>query len=808
MKLQAVTVCINYADYLECIAANRRHFDKWVIVTVKHDHRTIAVCKRFNLEYVISRVLRRDGKDFHAAYNKARVVNEGLVTLDQEGWVVVLDADVYLPRHFRDRLTSLPLTPGILYGMSGRKVCADYEMFEMLRECEPWDRFCERHSAVIGYFNLFSLEHTNNRYPETNRPCNGIHDDYLFFDSFGYGNHAVLPLTVIHTGPPSTNWSGRVAGAFVGRLAVQKDCSVIIPVRRVELPAGIDGTAAVIGYYPGMDLARWAGPFDRLYLVDHFQVHCPSADPTNEANRQVLRRLWAEEHGTEQRFTLLGVHSARNIDQIPDNSLDLLYLSGEVTPDWLVPALPHWERKLKDGAIVCGDLFGLPHWPDSTYAISLMIGVPDFVAASGFWWTRVQAKHLHCGTALTKPDNSPGSPVPCNDRHRGLLHIACDGKRGIVYINVGAEHLATLLISMYSLRQHWTGAIAIYHWGEDQQSLRIAAARCAVMLYEVGSDTLYTEDILNARLEEVLAISPSDKAIYLPSATVVTGPVEKLFEPADGQAKLEASRPLLASRSGGAVAIRQLVVDDARDFLGIPDGSGPLLLCQGLVEQWTEAALQAWSIAQARTISALAAPIRVPRSTTIIVIVGTDDVGDFEHVWLSLKFASDVPVLLVCIDLEPDDLWLEGNEQAAHFVRLSENALSSPGTLINVVLENIATENVVFIPPIATPMPGAELFTHYTLAPFDAVVHRRGNTDRNQKSFIRIPAPLFGKVRTKTLLKIAERSKRQPASAPSFSEYMGHALKQVRAKMAFVDQTTRGWNITPPAAPPKSLHPE
>ena len=156
MKLQAVTVCINYADYRECIVANGRYFDRWVVVTVCEDKATRAVCARHGIEVLLSRTLRADGKDFDAATNKSRALNEGLEALDPEGWVVIVDSDVLLPRHFRERVAALPLEKGCLYAAAGRKICEDRETFEMLRECEPWDRFCDRHSQAIGYFQSVS----------------------------------------------------------------------------------------------------------------------------------------------------------------------------------------------------------------------------------------------------------------------------------------------------------------------------------------------------------------------------------------------------------------------------------------------------------------------------------------------------------------------------------------------------------------------------------------------------------------------------------------------------------------------------
>ena len=52
-KIQAVTASVNYADFLECIAPNIRHFDRWVIVTSADDTATHEVCRRWGLEILI-----------------------------------------------------------------------------------------------------------------------------------------------------------------------------------------------------------------------------------------------------------------------------------------------------------------------------------------------------------------------------------------------------------------------------------------------------------------------------------------------------------------------------------------------------------------------------------------------------------------------------------------------------------------------------------------------------------------------------------------------------------------------------------
>ena len=155
MKLQAVTVCINYSDFLECILDNRAYFDRWVIMTVEEDATTIAFCAKHGLECIPSKTLKPDGSDFDASRNKSAILNEGLEALDPAGWCLILDADVRLPRQFRRRLEALTLESGAIYGPTGRRVIEKREKFEMLVECEPWDRFQARYSGIIGFFQLF-----------------------------------------------------------------------------------------------------------------------------------------------------------------------------------------------------------------------------------------------------------------------------------------------------------------------------------------------------------------------------------------------------------------------------------------------------------------------------------------------------------------------------------------------------------------------------------------------------------------------------------------------------------------------------
>src|SRR5688500_10256772 len=161
-KIQALSVSVNYADFLECVAPNIRHFDRWLVVTVAEDTRTQEVCRRWGLDVLISERLYKNG----AAFHKAAALNEGLEALDQDAWVAVMDSDILLPRDFRERLDAQTLDSDCLYGLSGRRICSTLPEFRSLAEREPWADNLIHATFVIGYFNLFHLSQKLNRYPE------------------------------------------------------------------------------------------------------------------------------------------------------------------------------------------------------------------------------------------------------------------------------------------------------------------------------------------------------------------------------------------------------------------------------------------------------------------------------------------------------------------------------------------------------------------------------------------------------------------------------------------------------------------
>ena len=95
--LEAVTVCVDYSDFLaETIPTNRPHVDRWIIVTSPDDHETLDLCHHHNLEVISTRDFYRDGDIF----NKGRAIERGLGMLSHQAGCFILTPISHCPAIF------------------------------------------------------------------------------------------------------------------------------------------------------------------------------------------------------------------------------------------------------------------------------------------------------------------------------------------------------------------------------------------------------------------------------------------------------------------------------------------------------------------------------------------------------------------------------------------------------------------------------------------------------------------------------------------------------------------------------------
>ena len=128
VRIEAVSVCVNYSDFLaETAAQNRGMLDRWIIVTSRTDEATVDLCHRLNLECIRTDDFFKDGSQF----NKGRAIDRGLGMLGHDEWLLHIDADIALPTDFRESLLDADLDTECLYG-------ADRHMLSSWEEWQAW----------------------------------------------------------------------------------------------------------------------------------------------------------------------------------------------------------------------------------------------------------------------------------------------------------------------------------------------------------------------------------------------------------------------------------------------------------------------------------------------------------------------------------------------------------------------------------------------------------------------------------------------------------------------------------------------
>jgi len=207
MNLDAVTVCINYADYLVHTIGNRECFDRWLIVTTESDEETIQVCKDNDIEYCFTDRVTEEGK-----FYKGRGINDGLLKLDPQDWVCLIDADTLLMAEEFNRL-KVGQNEDSIIGVQGRFPVSSSQDILGLRSLEEIrDTDLEHLRLLIGYFQMW---HSNMRkfYPEQWHHAGG--DDIIMRNSYHEDNWKFLDTYAVHLGPSFKNHKGRKTERFV-----------------------------------------------------------------------------------------------------------------------------------------------------------------------------------------------------------------------------------------------------------------------------------------------------------------------------------------------------------------------------------------------------------------------------------------------------------------------------------------------------------------------------------------------------------------------------------------------------------------
>jgi hypothetical protein len=234
--IEAVTVCVNYSDFLsETIPQNLHLLDLWTIVTTTEDKATQALCAKYGVHCLATDTFYRDVDA--PSINKSRGINYGLMHHSLNGWLLHLDADIVLPPQFRRMLENAEIDPTCLYGMD-RVNCPGVQAWDKYLD-SPHVQYLWRYllnpppgwqlGARIahgdfggyippGYFQLWNPAGSGNKRYPIKVESDMEHTDVLFAIQWPRQKRILLPegwcIHLESSGEFGKNWKGRKSPPF------------------------------------------------------------------------------------------------------------------------------------------------------------------------------------------------------------------------------------------------------------------------------------------------------------------------------------------------------------------------------------------------------------------------------------------------------------------------------------------------------------------------------------------------------------------------------------------------------------------
>ena len=261
MYLEGVIVSVGYDDFLaHTLVSNRSQFDRLIVVTSKSDTATKKLCEHLNVECLQTDIFYEDG----AVFNKGKGINAGLDKLSRKGWVIHLDADIYLPPMTRNILERIDLDPEFIYGVD-RMMCPTYEAWQNFVSNprpihEGWIyvhptifpmgvRIAEYMNTgwePIGFFQMWNPNGSNvHKYPDEHGEADRT--DVQFCKKWPRNRRALIPeIITIHLDSEDLdlkemgkNWKGRKTKKFTFEDTVGKSEPSQEKMEEVEVPVKV-----------------------------------------------------------------------------------------------------------------------------------------------------------------------------------------------------------------------------------------------------------------------------------------------------------------------------------------------------------------------------------------------------------------------------------------------------------------------------------------------------------------------------------------------------------------------------------------
>lgn len=208
MRISAVTVCVNYEDFLIHCLSNLAILDRWVIVTTSWDSSTINLCRDLKTELVI----KDDWVNSEEHMDKGKGINYGIDALRDEEWILIMDADIILPFEMKEAFEASNPNPRFLYGMS--RLCAqNRESFLAYQQGDSSKLFVS-HDFLAGFFQLYNRKiYPDRRYVEGR--WTGRNTDWMFKKMWPTNERKLIQgMRCINVGPVGKNVATRITSQW------------------------------------------------------------------------------------------------------------------------------------------------------------------------------------------------------------------------------------------------------------------------------------------------------------------------------------------------------------------------------------------------------------------------------------------------------------------------------------------------------------------------------------------------------------------------------------------------------------------
>lgn len=137
------------------LGRNLNQIDEFIIATDYQSPEVEKTCQKYNIKFIKTNKFYENNTQF----DRGKVVSAILKNI-KSGWILHMDADILLPKNFKEKINTINFNKNKLYG--ARRI-----MFSNLTNAERWfygDENLEDLSNYIpygycwGYFQLFNME--------------------------------------------------------------------------------------------------------------------------------------------------------------------------------------------------------------------------------------------------------------------------------------------------------------------------------------------------------------------------------------------------------------------------------------------------------------------------------------------------------------------------------------------------------------------------------------------------------------------------------------------------------------------------